>query len=68
MLYDRVRHIDVRCHLIRQAVEEGLVKLKYIKTEDNVADIFTKALPTKRFVKLKKMLFEERGELEFHQK
>ena len=45
----RMKHIDLRYHFIREAVEDGKVKMEYIPTADNVADIFMKALPKPRF-------------------
>ena len=40
----RTKHIDVRYHYTRQAVTDGVVKLKYCPTEEMVADMMTKAL------------------------
>ena len=42
----RTKHIDVRFHFIRWIVEEGKVRLIYCPTEEMVADILTKALPS----------------------
>jgi len=39
------KHIDIAYHITREKYEEGLIKLKYVSSSDNVADIFTKALP-----------------------
>ena len=44
-----VKHINLRYHFIREAAEDGKVKMEYIPTEDNVADIFMKALPKPKF-------------------
>jgi hypothetical protein len=41
----RVKQIDIKHHSIRQKVEIGQLKLHYVKSKDNLADIFTKALP-----------------------
>ena len=41
----RSRHINIRYHFIRQNVDEGIVKLEYIPTAKNIADMFTKPLP-----------------------
>ena len=42
----RTKHIDVRFHFICWIVEEGKVRLVYCPTEEMVADILTKALPS----------------------
>jgi hypothetical protein len=47
----RTKHIGLRYHFIREAVEDGKVKMEYIPTADNVADIFTKVLPRTKFDK-----------------
>ncbi|GJW14189.1 hypothetical protein Tco_0018322 [Tanacetum coccineum] len=45
----RSKHIDVRCHLIKEQVENGIVELYFVRTEYQLADIFTKPLPRERF-------------------
>jgi len=45
----RTKHIDIRYHFIREAVEDRKIELKYIPTDDNVADTFTKALAKGKF-------------------
>lgn len=40
------KHIDIRFHFIRYAIAEGKIQLEYCPTEDMVADILTKALPS----------------------
>jgi hypothetical protein len=47
--HSRTKHIDLRYHFIREAVEDGKIILKYVPTSDNVADIFTKALAKPKF-------------------
>ena len=44
MFHSRTKHIDVRHHFIRQVLEDGLVTLTKIKTQDNLVDILTKSL------------------------
>ena len=48
----RTKHIDLRYHFLREAVEDERICFTYIPTEDNVADIFTKALLRPKFVQL----------------
>jgi hypothetical protein len=52
----RTKHIDLRYHFIREAVEDGKIKVKYVPTEDNVSDIFTKALPRPKFQRMVELL------------
>ncbi|GJS08417.1 retrovirus-related pol polyprotein from transposon TNT 1-94 [Tanacetum coccineum] len=41
----RSKNIDVRYHFIKEQVENGVVELYFVKTEYQLADIFTKSLP-----------------------
>ncbi|GJU64835.1 retrovirus-related pol polyprotein from transposon TNT 1-94 [Tanacetum coccineum] len=45
----RSKHIYIRHHFIREEVENGVVKLYFVRTEYQLVDIFTKALPRERF-------------------
>ncbi|GKA73800.1 retrovirus-related pol polyprotein from transposon TNT 1-94 [Tanacetum coccineum] len=45
----RAKHIDVRYHFIKEQVENGIVKLYFVQTEYQLANIFTKPLPQDRF-------------------
>nr|GFA32266.1 retrovirus-related Pol polyprotein from transposon TNT 1-94 [Tanacetum cinerariifolium] len=47
--HSRSKHIDIRHHFIREQVERGMVKLYFVMTDYQLADIFTKALPRQRF-------------------
>ncbi|KXJ62532.1 hypothetical protein RP20_CCG006034 [Aedes albopictus] len=52
----RSKHIDVRHHFIRDNVASGRIKIEPIETENQVADIFTKALDFNRFRTLRRTL------------
>ena len=52
----RTKHIDIRYHFIRDLVESKTIPLEYIDIEKQLADIFTKALDSKRFESLRKSL------------
>jgi len=43
--HGRTKHIDIRFHFIRELVEKEEIILKFCNTNEQVADIFTKALP-----------------------
>nr|GEV59359.1 protein DMR6-like oxygenase 2-like [Tanacetum cinerariifolium] len=47
--YSRTKHIAVRYHFIKENIEKGTIELYFVKTNYQLADIFTKALPTDRF-------------------
>ncbi|XP_070009899.1 secreted RxLR effector protein 161-like [Nicotiana sylvestris] len=47
--HKRTKHIDVRHHFLRDNVEKGLIGIKFCSTEDQIADIFTKALSREHF-------------------
>ena len=38
----RTKHIDIRYHFIREHVVDGMVKIIFIRSEENDADFFTK--------------------------
>lgn len=52
----RSKHIDIRYHYIRDVQEQGLVKVEYVRTDENIADIFTKNLGRVKFEKFRQML------------
>nr|GEV34540.1 ribonuclease H-like domain-containing protein [Tanacetum cinerariifolium] len=47
--HSRTKHIDVRYHFIKEKVEKGIVKLFFVGTEYQLANLFTKAVPEERF-------------------
>nr|GEW68144.1 retrovirus-related Pol polyprotein from transposon TNT 1-94 [Tanacetum cinerariifolium] len=47
--HSRTKYIAVRYHFIKEHVEKGTIELYFVKTDYQLADIFTKALPTDRF-------------------
>ncbi|GJT22268.1 hypothetical protein Tco_0892205 [Tanacetum coccineum] len=47
--HSRAKHIDVRNHFIKEQVENRIVELYFVRTEYQLADIFTKPLPRERF-------------------
>ncbi|KAI5314280.1 hypothetical protein L3X38_043456 [Prunus dulcis] len=54
--HQKTRHISWKFHFIREAIHAKEIELIYCKTEDQIADILTKALPKDRFVSLRSLL------------
>jgi hypothetical protein len=58
VFYKRMKHLKVRHHFLRDHVENGYIKMRYIDTERQLADIFTKLLDASRFAALRgKLVF-----------
>ncbi|GJR09179.1 hypothetical protein Tco_0791831 [Tanacetum coccineum] len=47
--HSRTKHIAVRYHFIKEHVEKGTIELYFVKTDYQLANLFTKALPAERF-------------------
>jgi hypothetical protein len=56
IFHQRTRYINRRYHFIRESLKEGLINMKFCKNEEQVADIFTKALPKDIFRLLRSKL------------
>ena len=53
----RTKHIDIRTHFVREYIEEGIIKVVFVRSDENDADIFTKNTTEEIFVKhLKKII------------
>ena len=52
VFHDRRKHIDTRYHYIRECIARKDVQLEYVKSHDQVVDIFTKPLKQKDFTKV----------------
>jgi len=52
----KTKHIKVHYHFIREKVLAKEIDLIHVNTEDQVADIFTKALGTDKLKKFQQML------------
>ncbi|GKD45214.1 hypothetical protein Tco_1269859, partial [Tanacetum coccineum] len=46
--HSRSKHIDIRHYFAKEQVENGVVELYFVRTEYQLADIFTKPLARER--------------------
>jgi hypothetical protein len=48
---NRTKHIDVRYHFVREYIEDGIIKVIFVRSTKNDADLFTKNLGGELFQK-----------------
>jgi hypothetical protein len=49
VFHDKSKHIEIRYHYICDMVQRGSIKLQYVSTDEQVADVFTKPLSRVKF-------------------
>jgi hypothetical protein len=54
--HSRTKHIDIRYHFLRDHQQKGDIKIAYVNTQNQLADIFTKPLDEKAFSKIRNEL------------
>ncbi|CAL1382362.1 unnamed protein product [Linum trigynum] len=54
--HSRTKHIDIRFHFIRELVESNIIRLEFIPTQFQWADIFTKPLAAEPFSLIRREL------------
>lgn len=43
--HGKVKHIDMQHHYIRDLLQSGVIAIKQVPSQENLADLFTKPLP-----------------------
>ena len=61
---DRTKHIDIRTSFVKEYQEDGKIIIKFGKSEDNEADIFTKNTTNVIFQNHQKKLVWDRGNVD----
>ena len=55
-MHARTKHIEINYHFVHDRVFNQSLSVHYTPSEDQLADIVTKALPTSRFLNLRSKL------------
>ena len=58
MMSQRVKHIDLKYHFLRELVAEGKIRLGWIQSENQLADILTKPLQGSKFMNICQMIMQ----------
>ena len=49
VFHDKSKHIEIKYHYIRDKVQRGVLKLQYVVTDEQIADVLTNPLARVKF-------------------
>ena len=57
--HDRMKHVQRRHFFVRDMVEAMELEVPFVRTDDNIADFFTKPLAGKKFHAMRRVIMNE---------
>ena len=52
-MHSKTKHIAIKYHFVRELVQDKEIRLEYVNSKEQIADIFTKPLPKDTFLYLR---------------
>ena len=59
----RTKHINIRYHYVREFIDEGIVKVVFVSTKENDADVFTKNVTADIYERMKDKVLMRKEDL-----
>jgi len=56
VFHARTKHIDIRRHYVREAIQKNVISLQYCHTKNMIADVLTKAVMKTQFQRLIRLM------------
>ena len=53
VMHSKTKHIAIKYHFVRELVQDKEIRLEYVNSKEQIADIFTKPLPKDAFLYLR---------------
>ena len=65
LFHARTKHIEIDYHFVRECVARGTLRVLFVSTDHQVADVFTKGLSVSKFSKFRDMFVHHQFEGEY---
>ena len=49
MFHEHIKHIEINCHVVRDKMVQGVIRLLHLRTQSQLVDMLTKAFSAHQF-------------------